>query len=391
MHKKPLSLPVAAALVGIVAPGVVAAQTNVEIYGSIDVAFSHRGDNIAPHVGSRTSIDSGTASGNRLGFRGTEDLGNGLKALFTLEAGFKADDGEHAQGGRLFGRQAYLGLTGGFGTVIAGRLYAPRYSLLSSLDPFGGASVGQFNNVLDDVTFYGTTLAVADVVRVDNAVAYVSPSLGGFNVTLAYATNAVAQEGGSAAPITGQTDNDGDAKTWAILPRYKNGPLDVGFSYQNIKVDEIVPDGPSAKVRQWSVGGAYDFNAVKLAAYYDQYKATHSAFDNSEKLESWLIGATIPFGKHAVRVSYTQSKFDDYTGDSDGKARQWALGYSYALSKRTNVFAIYSDISNDDAGGSDGGGDGNHKVHRHANAADAYHGYGSGYQNGFQVGLKHTF
>jgi predicted porin len=388
MRAKHFSL--ATVLVAIAAPGLSAAQSNVEFYGSVDVAFSRRGDNTNPKVGSKNSIDSGTASGNRFGFRGTEDLGNGLKASFVLEGGFKADDGTSTQGPRLFGRQASLALSGNFGTVIAGRLYAPRYSLLSSLDPFGDASVGQYGNVLDDVTFFNTALAVADVARADNAVAYASPSWGGFNLTLAYATNAVAPEGSSSGPITGQTDNSGDAKTIGIVPRYKNGPLDVGLSWQQIKVDEISANGPSAKARQWSVGGSYDFRVVKLAAFYDHYKAELSSVDNSETLKSWLIGATVPFGKHAIKVSWVQSKFDDQTDDSAGKARQLALGYNYALSKRTGFFAVYADIKNDDPRGKDGG-DSNHTVHRHANSADAYNDYGTGYQKGFQVGVKHTF
>jgi predicted porin len=385
-HLSPVAL-----LVAIAAPGLAGAQSNVEIYGSVDVAFSRRGDNIDSKVGSKNSIDSGTASGNRFGFRGTEDLGNGLKAIFTLEGGFKADDGTSTQGARLFGRQAFLGLSGNFGAAIAGRLYAPRYSLLSSLDPFGDASIGQYGNVLDDVTFFNTALAVADVTRADNAAAYVSPSWDGFNFTLAYATNAVAPEGSGSGPITGQTDNSGDAKTIGIVPRYKNGPLDVGFSWQRIKVDELSANGPSAKARQWSVGGSYDFKVVKLAAFYDHYKAELSNVDNSETLKSWLIGATVPFGKHAIKVSWVQSKFDDLTDDSTGKARQWALGYNYALSKRTGFFAVYADIKNDDPAGKDGGSDGNRTVHRHANSADAYNDYGTGYQKGFQVGVKHTF
>jgi predicted porin len=186
MQKKLIALAVAA-----LASGAAFAQSNVQIYGSIDVGFSHRGDNIAKHVDSQNAIDSGISSGNRLGFTGTEDLGNGVKALFQIEAGYYADTGRSAQDGRLFGRQAFAGLTGGFGTAIAGRLYTPHYSFLSAIDPFKAGTVGQYRNVFNVGVNYGGE-NLFNPTRVDNAVAYVSPIWGGFNMTAAYSTNAVA-------------------------------------------------------------------------------------------------------------------------------------------------------------------------------------------------------
>jgi predicted porin len=374
MQKKLIALAVAA-----LASGAAFAQSNVTIYGTVDLGFAHRGDNIEKHISSQNAINSGQAATSLIGFKGVEDLGNGTSALFVLEAGFQADDGSH---GALFSEQAFLGLTGGWGTAIAGRLVAPRHGFLSSIDPFGAGTVGQYRNVYNDVGFHAPTvnslgaeaLYLADVDRVDNAVAYVSPSFSGFNVTLAYATNAVGPEG-TGIGYGGTTDNDADAKVIVILPRYTNGPLDVGVSYQRIKVDDAVPGlDVSAKATQWSVGGTYDFGPVKLGAYYDRYKAKLSVASD-EDLKTWLIGATVPFGKHAVLVSYSQSKFDDNVG-SDDKTKQWALGYTYDLSKRTSFYAAYADINNDDGRGADVG--------------DSANG-GDGYQNGFQFGLKHSF
>ncbi|MDR1849849.1 MAG: porin [Zoogloeaceae bacterium] len=383
MRQKRFSRFLVAILTALVAPGAAWAQTNVEIYGSIDIGFSRRGDNTERGVGTKYSIDSGTISGNRLGFRGTEELGNGVKALFTLESGFKADDGSLIDENILFYRQAFIGLTGGFGTLSVGRLYAPRDDLVSSIDPFEGSSVGQAANVFDDVSFYGdSNRAFAYITRVDNAVSYVSPAWNGLNVTFLYATNVDAPE---------QIGNKGDAKTLAFLPRYQKDALDVGLSYQGIRMDEVVSGGASGKTDQWTFGGSYNFGVVKLAAYYDQYKARRSDYENSEKLKTWLVGATVPIGKHSVLTSCTQSRFDDHTHDRPGTARQCALGYLYFLSARTSFFAVYSDIHNDDAKGEDGGNDGNRRVHRHANAADTYNDWESGYQNGFQFGMKHTF
>jgi predicted porin len=372
MQKKLIALAVAATAL---AAGSAAAQTNVTIYGSVDVGFTHRGDNTGDHIGSKNSIDSGISAGNRLGFTGTEDLGNGLKALFTLEAGFQADDGNHTQNSRLFGRQAFLGLTGGFGTVIAGRLYTPHYSFLSSIDPFKGGTVGQYRNVFAAGLQVPSEENLFDPTRVDNAVAYVSPSFSGFNVTAAYATTAIGQE---------NTGNDHDNTVIALLPRYTNGPLDVGVSYHRIRdndkgVGAGVLNTTKPKITNWAVGGSYNFGVAKLAAFYDKNKlTTDTTAVDGRTLKSWLLGVTVPFGKHAVLASYTQSKLRANSDAKEYKARQWALGYTYTLSKRTNFYAAYADISNNKnrvaaAVSSDGSNN------------------GANYQNGLQFGLKHTF
>jgi predicted porin len=234
-------------------------------------------------------------------------------------------------------------------------------------------------------------------------VAYVSPSFSGFNVTAAYSTSALWQEGtgvpvnyksnlGQALGLTeasgtvyaGNVDNDGDLRVYTILPRYTNGPLDIGLAYQGIKGKDTAKD---VKVKQWTLGGTYDFKVVKLSAFFDSYKDKNAfanfalneagydfSSDKNLKLKTWGVGVTVPFGKHAVLASYNKSKAK-YDGD-DGSAKQWALGYTYNLSKRTNFYAAYADINNDD--------------NRATEVNDANNG-GDGYQNGFQFGLKHNF
>jgi predicted porin len=398
MQKKLMVLAVAAV------SGAAFAQSNVQIYGLVDVGFSHRGDNANNNIGSQNTIDDGLSTGSRLGFKGSEDLSNGLTALFVLESGFAVDTGNQRQSSRLFGRQAYLGLTGSFGTVLAGRLYAPHYSLLSSVDPFRAGTVGRYRNVFAaGLTTGGENLF--DPTRVDNTVAYVTPSWSGFNVTAAYSTNAIGQEtpgndnagaagGGAAGSQTG------DNSVIALLPRYTNGPLDIGISYHRIKNKTDAPfGGPTTtllgayepKITNWAVAGTYDFKVVKLHAFYDRNKLSASNLLDDITLKSWLLGVTVPFGKNAIQFSYTQSKLDDATADSAGKSKQWALGYTYALSKRTSFYAAYSDIHNDDEKGTKP-----NKVQRTASTGDssnnAWNGTNqAGYQNGFNIGLKHSF
>lgn len=394
MQKKLIALAVASAAL---ASSAALAQTNVTIYGSVDAGFAFRNDHLNDGVGSQKAIDSGMSAGNRLGFTGVEDLGNGLKAAFVLEAGFQADTGEHAQGGKLFGRQAYVGLVGSAGTFVAGRLYTPHYSLLSAIDPFKAGTVGQYRNVFAS----GVTLAsnlggenLFDPTRVDNTVAWISPTWAGFNVTAAYATNAIGQEGvenRGSAPL-----GTGDNRVLAVLPRYTNGPVDVGLSYHQIKSKD---GGDLVDIKNWALGGTLDFNVVKLHAFYDQNKWNDVLDLNVDlKLKSWMLGVTVPFGKHAIQGSWNQSKLSSNVGALEGKSRQYALGYTYAFSKRTNIYAAYAAVKNQDGrkdnidtaavllGPSYAGGFGGTA----ASVGDASNA-GQGYQKGLQVGLKHTF
>jgi predicted porin len=379
MQKNLIALAVAALASG----AALAQSSNVQIYGVVDVGFSHRSDSYVSNVSSKNAIDDGLSTGSRLGFKGTEDLGNGLTALFTLEAGFAADTGNHRQSSRLFGRQAFLGLTGGFGTVIAGRLYTPHYSFLNAIDPFKAGTVGRYRNVFEAGLAAGGE-NLFDPTRVDNAVAYVSPTFGGFNVTAAYSTNAIDQE---------HAENNHDNKVIALLPRYTNGPIDVGVSYHRIMDSDSgagVLGAIKPMITNWAVGGTYDFKVVKLAAFYDKNKlsVSNAGWDDIT-LKSWLLGVTVPFGKHAIQASYTQSKLDDQTDDSAGKAKQYALGYTYALSKRTSFYAAIADISNDNEKGNKA-----NKVRRRAVVGDSSNNVNvntEGYQSGVQFGLKHSF
>jgi len=355
MQKKLIALAVAA-----LASGAAFAQSNVEVYGSIDMGVTQRsGDD-----DSVLSIDSGISAGNRLGFKGAEDLGNGVKALFTIEAGYKADDGTQGQG-RLFGRQVFAGLTGGFGTVIGGRLYTPHYTFLSTIDPFKAGTVGQYRNV---VGLFGPSLPstsggtenLFDPTRVDNTVAYVSPSFEGFNVTAAYSTNALGQE---------SADKDDDATVIALLPRYTNGPLDVGFTFHRIASKNL----DNVKITNFAFGGTYDLGAVKIHAFFDRNKVSSddAVLPDGLTQTSYMVGLSVPIGKHAIQFSYNMGKEKD-SGD-DGN--QIALGYTYAMSKRTNFYAAFATQ----------GGDWYQGVHDATNNAPGAH------DTGIQAGIRHTF
>lgn len=355
MQKKLIALAVAG-LVSVPA----FAQSNVTIYGVADMGVAYRTDNIDKDVKSQVALNSGQLNGSRLGFKGTEALGNGLTAGFVLEQGLFVDtgaahdpakfDGEDFSAGRSFSRQAFMTLAGNFGTVAMGRQYTPQHLLFASYDPFGQGTVGQNVNIWSMGTAGYTS-------RLDNLAAYISPTFAGFNVVAGYSFNASGQE---------SLGNDTDVQVWAINPNYKNGPISAAINYHEIRVKAT---GEQAQV--FDILGSYDFGVAKLAAAYGQ-----SELDGAnDKTKKFMVGVTVPVGANgAVLASYNQAT-QDAVG-TDNKAKQWAVGYNHNLSKRTAVYSAYADISND--------GD------FVASTGDASNS-GAGYQRGFNLGLRHNF
>jgi predicted porin len=364
------------------------AKPALTAYGLVDMGISHRGDNIDSRIRSKDSIDSGNSMGNRLGLRGVEDLGGGMKALFVLENGFKADTGEAAQMGRLFGRQAFVGLSGNFGMLSAGRLFTPRYFFLMSLDPFRGASMGNYSNVFAaGLETRGENLF--DMQRTDNAAAYASPSWHGFSVKAAYSANALGKEGSDPLDAGHKNDgNKGDARLFSFLPGYTQGALDLGISHQRTNFKDA-----GSHIADWAAGGAYDFGQagwqfpLKLSAFYDSIKMEKGGARASGdvRLKAWMLGAKLPFGRHTLLASWTQSKLGLGANapaghGSSATARQLAAGYELAFSPRTTLYGIYAGIDNT----------GFRKTPGKRPAPPAVS-LGNGYQKGFQFGLRHRF
>jgi predicted porin len=343
------------------AAGSAVAQTNVTIYGVADVGIvAERGGS----TGSVTKLTSGIASGSRLGFRGTEDLGGGLAANFLLETGIAIDAGGFNQSATAFGRQAFVGLSGGFGGVTLGRQYTPQYVTLLLADPFGTGLAGDAANIMPNTGDASS--------RMNNAIKYVTPDLEGFTGELAYGFGEVA--GANAA-----------SRQYGAAIGYANGPLAVRLGYHNRNNDTaLVKNTSSAKDTLLAL--TYDFKVAKLHFGYGVDKGlnssplrntanpygrlvTPSASTDSRDL---LLGVTVPFGVHTVLASYIH-KDDKNTANQD--ANQWALGYRYALSKRTDLYASYARIKND-----------NGASYTVGSAIEV----GSG-DKAFNVGIRHAF
>lgn len=358
------------------------AQSNVTIYGVVDYGYVYRFDgrnlsNAGPTPNSASQLNSGQAFSNRIGFKGTEDLGNGLKALFVLEQGFNLDTGTEQVNGLAFARQSYAGLSGNFGLVIGGRMYTPYYNFMTSLDPFVNGTVGRYSNAFTLApTVSGGSLT--NPLRFDNAIAYTSPSFGGFSVTGAFSNNVVGQEASAS--------NAANNTAYALFGQYANGPIYVGANYHYIAggsnpVDSVIND-----VQNFTLGGSYDFKVAKIMALWGwneiDYAGAMSNVSNAT-FNNYMIGATVPFGKWAGKATYVYS---DGNKSAGGDAQQFAVGLDYNLSKRSTIYTAYSYINNDDkrmSGTGDAGQGGSYA---------AGNGYGAGvWQQGFQVGLTHRF
>ncbi len=308
----------ALAVLGAIA-GAASAQTSVSIYGVVDAGVSYT-DNGAATNSKTWALGSGQQSGSRLGFKGSEDLGGGLSAIFTLENGFNIDDGTQGQGA-LFGRQAFVGLNGGFGSVKLGRQYNPIRVSAEAIDPFGLGLAGNLKNVFN---VYGE--------RANNTINYATPNLSGFSGQVAYGFGEVAGSTSASRQI-------------GLAANYANGPVFVTLAYHNQdKSTDAITNKGSAK--STLLGGTYDFGMAKLHGGFAWNKGDTGIADDANSRD-WMLGVSAPIGAGTVLASYIQHK-DKLADQSD--AKQWALGYTYSLSKRTNLYTSYAKISNDAQG-----------------------------------------
>lgn len=358
------------------------AQSNVTIYGVVDFGYKWTGDSALDGVDSRSAIDSGISAGNRIGFKGTEDLGNGLKASFVYETGIQGDtNGSDGLWGGAGSRQSYVALSGGFGTVALGRQYTPAHALLAgNIDPFGFGK--------------GGVASLANVyvspARLDNLAAYVSPTIaGGLSVVAAYTNSASGDEG--VHNDFGNQASSSDARAWAIAPTYKNGPIYVALNVHQIRMNAT---GDAHKA--WDLGGTYDFGVVKLGAVYGVADIDAGGFlglaGADVKHKQWALTAAVPVGAAGkIQASYVRRKSEIDGGIDDAKVSQWGIGYEHSLSKRTALYAAYADINNKGSA-KDGGllasyiGDATRNYNTAAGGTVS-----GGYERGITVGVRHSF
>lgn len=349
MKKSVLALAVLGAFTG-----AASAQSAVTVYGVVDVGLVAEKGNPA---GSVTKLTSGVASGSRLGFKGTEDLGGGLAASFVLESGFQADTGALGQAqpngaATLFGRQAFVGLgSSDAGTVTLGRQYTPHYLVLNFADPFGTGLAGDATNLVQST---GDAAS-----RMNNAIKYATPNLAGFTAELAYGL--------------GERNGDNSAgRQYGASLGYTVGPFAARLGYHNRNNLTATPTPTDTNARNTLVAATYNLDVAKLHLAYGIDKGPNSSLKASTDSTDALAGVTVPIGPHTLLASFIR-KNDKTSLNQD--ADQWGVGYRYALSKRTDLYSAYARIKNKNGAGYTVG-----------SAIEA----GSG-DKAFNLGVRHTF
>lgn len=372
MQKKLIALAVAG-----LASGAAFAQTNVTLYGVADAGYVYSSGS-AGHLGPVniggnnvfSGIVSGLLSGSRLGFRGEENLGNGLKAVFTLEYALNLDTntGVGASGG-LNARQQFVGLSGEkWGMVAFGRQYAPGYLATARNDPYGGALFEPQSFLSQQA---GNSITPNSAARWDNAMTYTSPNWNGFQAKAIYAFG---ETQGTYPVVGGLTYNDkttsvSDNGKWALGFNYANGPINADLVYQqrehvttNIGVFSGLGNGfPAVVTNQFNangksvnelyVGGSYDFKAAKvMASWQGQNDRNDANLDN----QIWSVGVVIPVLQASnIHLAWSELLWDqghDNLGINrplNGNSQAASLGWSTALSKRTTLYAGYVWVRND--------------------------------------------
>lgn len=332
MQKKVIALAVA----GLVS-GAAFAQTNVTVYGLIDQTYLYSKSDDYKFSG----IKDGGLNGSRFGFKGEEALGNGLKAIFTMEYGKESDNDSSTA--NFSNRQAFVGLNGNFGTVTVGRQYNAAsmfYSKNTSDDVIGVMPVNslQGQNGSQIRSGGGTS-------RQDNVIKYVSPNFSGFTFAANYAFGESNETlaGTSFKKKADITDKD----RYSIAGDYTNGPFNVSLSYAG-QTSSLGAD--TEDVSEWFIGGGYDFKVVKLYATYQDLENDNKTAATVTDQSMWSVGAKVPVGAAGV-VNFQYAEWEGETGNAainkDGKSKGWGIGYEHSMSKRTTLYTYLSQIDHD--------------------------------------------
>lgn len=355
----------AVAVLGAFAGSALAAD--VQLYGIVDTGLQYvHGDTDSTSANSdfdSFSMESGMASGSRFGFKGTEDLGNGLTVGFILEDGIKSDTG--VDDDVLFNRESSLFLQGGFGKVAFGRIGSFNGGA-SSWAKYGVMSV--FGTSWGDYSAQAGTWAMGAGMW-NNMIAYETPSFAGFKVFAQYGMGNQIKDDSQNDKLVGEENESSSDRYYAIGASYNNGPLSLYFAVDSINYASYSETAGNTNVDRngddsltVTFGGNYDFEVVKLyagAQYFDEIKrskmkgviqdvGTFNGNGFAERMKGWSLGvsAGIPAAGGTVMVgaAYLDAEAADSVdaGHKDDELSRWIIsaGYDYPFSKRTDVYGV---------------------------------------------------
>ncbi len=328
------------------ASGAAMAQSSVTLFGVVDAGYASGSGSVS----NKTQLATDRIGSSRLGFRGVEDLGGGMRAEFWLEAGVANDSGAGANtntnnqasgattSGLTFNRKSTVGLVGSMGEIRLGRDYTPQFYTDAIFDPFGT------NGVASSLIAYGGGYTA---VRASNMIAYHSPVVGGFKVMI----------GSYMGENASTADKAGDGN--GVYVNYTQGALTLAAGSATTKT------GAATEVKTSNFGGSYDLKVAKLSAESNTVSNT-GAVD----VKGTLIGATVPMAGGTFKFSNASLK------QGDAETKRNAVGFVKPLSKRTSLFATYARNSN--SGGASRALNG---AVTGANASST----------GYDLGVNHTF
>jgi len=340
--------------------GAASAQSSVTLFGIVDAAYAH----VSAGGRSASGITNSGLNSSRLGFRGVEDMGGGLRAVFWIEGALSNDDGNAA--GQTWQRRSTVALQGNFGEVRLGRDYTASFWNLTIYDPFGTNGVGSNNTIgmLGAVRLGAGAAAPnnAGAVRLNNTISYYLPGgLGGFRGQVQVAFG----------------ENTGGVKTnnyFGFRVGYGAGPVSVDYAYGNTK-GAIGASG----VKYNNLGVSFDMGAVKPMFLWANEKQ-----GSGTKVTAWELGMTAPMGQGELRAAYSRYNVTGPVVGTSTSSDDWnkiAIGYGYNLSKRTQMYGTYARNSNS--------GVQNRSIANNGLSAGAASAGGG--STGYELGVRHIF
>lgn len=347
------------------------AQSSVTLYGIVDAGvFNTKAGGVT-----QTVVTSGATSSSRLGFKGTEDLGGGMKANFGLESGLSVDNG--GMGGpsgntsattgtnQFFSRGAFAGLSGGFGTINAGKISTHSNTHILANTP-GATNIAA-------VSF--RTYATSSSGWLDNTVEYVSPTMSGLTARVLHTAGNTKSTSTGAEGITAATKKYGSGQEFGLT--YANGPMTVAAYTATRKLQ----DSATAEAKTTGFGGTYDFGVAKVGFSSNASEPDNTTANDKLKGTSFAVQAPLN-AKVTLAGFYGMSK---KLAATEQKAKFIGLDVGYALSKRTTAYANYTQVSNS------GGGTATLAGMGVANAAPIGAAAADGKASAMGVGLRHSF
>ena len=322
------------ALAVLAASGAAMAQSSVTLFGIVDAAYSvGNGDK-----SDKTQLTNSGYNSSRLGFRGVEDLGGGMKAAFHIEGALANDNGNSS--GLTFQRRSTVSLEGGMGEVRLGRDYTPHFWNHTVYDAFGTNGVGS-SRALNTAAGGSTT------VRSDNTVGYFTPTMGGLKLQV----QTYMGEAASTGPKVGSGNS--------LRLTFDQGKFSAAVA------SGTTTTGAGTEIKSTNVGASYDLGVAKVMALSTTDAATGQADAKGSN-----IGALVPMAGGTFRVAVSSSK------KAAVETKQTAVGFVKPLSKRTDIYATYARVSN--SGGATAALNGS--------AVNA-----NGSSTGYDLGVKHSF